>query len=120
MKVTPRSWLVAAILAVAALAAPTSALAAAPLAETDSFHNIDATHTVLSGFVDPGGLNTDYHFEWAAASNDFCSDPTTGTHTDTATQQVLGSSTGDDVSAQITVAGGTDYCFRLVAHNTTA
>jgi hypothetical protein len=102
-----------------ALGVPGIASAAPPFVGTGGAQSTSATNVTLNGFVDPNGINTSYHFEYALAASTYCTtDGTSGTHTDTPIQQILGSAGETDVAANVSgLTSGADYCFQLVANN---
>ena len=116
----PRIGLLALLLALVALLLPASALAAVqPDVSTDSAQSVTAAQEIVSGTVNPHGLSTVYHLEYAAAGSSWCADETQGTPT-TTTNATLHYT--DSVSHIVSVAptglsGGTSYCAELVATN---
>ena len=116
----PLTGVIALLLAVGALLLPASALAAvAPTVSTDSAQAVSSAQEIVAGTVNPHGLSTVYHLEYAAAASPWCADETQGTPT-TTTDVTLHNT--DSVSHIVSVAatgltGGTRYCAELVATN---
>lgn len=98
------------VLALAALFAPASALAAAPAATTQAASEITSTQARLNGSVDPGRETTKFHFEYGT---------TTAYGAQTPEDQVV--PRGNKAASASEVVGSlqpsTTYHFRLVASN---
>jgi hypothetical protein len=114
----PRTGLLALLLALVALLLPATALAAVrPDVSTDSAQSVTAAQEIVAGTVNPHGLSTVYHLEYAAAGSSWCADETQGTPTTTMNATLHYT---DSVSHIVSVAatglsGGTSYCAELVA-----
>src|SRR3954447_14721514 len=110
--------LLAATAVAAVMAAPGVAAASAPFAYATDAKVVDATTATLSGQLNPGGEATTYTFQYAASSNDFCNDPTTGTHSSASGPSTVTGSGYRAVALQVSgLTAGQEYCVRLVASN---
>src|ERR1700756_5052159 len=103
-----RITLAAVSIAIAVLALPGHALAAAPTATTDPVTITSATAATLNGFLQTGGLDTSYHFAYALSTDPFCTGGGTGgSPTLTGVQTLNGSQISSSVSAPVSgLTGG--------------
>ena len=118
----PRRYCALITLALCFALAPAAARADSPDVQIDGYDRTGAGSVVVSSSIDPNGLTTSVHFEYALVASPFCvgGGASDQAHA-TSSMQVVGAAVGIQ-SLKTTISGltgGQTYCLKLVADNGT-
>jgi hypothetical protein len=118
----PRRYGAPILLALCLALAPASARADSPFVSIDGYDRAGAGSVLVSSSIDPSGLTTSVHFEYALVAAPFCvgGGDSNQPHS-TSSGQVVGAAVGiQPLKTTIGgLTGGQTYCLKLVADNGT-